>query len=150
MKMKILLLTMLSAATVVVPAAQSFSLKDLEFDRGIQLAQSYSSQTQETQLSIDLADLSSPHRLEINAPSGARLSGEVLLNGVLFKKLSGQQLQANLAPYLKRGRNVVQVTGSYYPASASVQMTLDGPGVSLSNQTSGSGNLSLRLGLDVW
>ncbi len=150
MRMEVLLLTMLSIVTVAVPAAQSLSLKDLEFDRGIKLAQSYSSQTQETQLNIDFADLASPHRLEIAAPSGARLSGEVLLNGVLFKRLSGQQLQVNLAPYLKTGRNVVQVTGNYYPASASVQMTLDGPGVSLSNQTSGSGNLSLRLGLDVW
>ncbi|MEO1402267.1 MAG: hypothetical protein AAFV72_13630 [Cyanobacteria bacterium J06635_1] len=168
MKMKILLLAMMSAATVAATEATGSDLVAMDqngvigqgfvmapalaasFNQSTQLAQIYSSQTQETQVDIAAADLASPHILEISTPGVSQLSGEVLLDGVVIKTLSGEQLTFDLAPYLDTGSNVIEVTGRYSPASASVQLTLDGPGLSLSQQTSGSGNLAQTLVLEVW
>jgi hypothetical protein len=150
MKMRILSLAILSTATIATPAAQGVNLARLDPGKPTQLAQIYPSQRSSQQVDIDAADLAKPHFLEITAPSGARLSGKVFLNGVLFKTLSSQQLQVDLAPYLKTGSNLIEVTGNYYPASASVRLKLSGPGLSLSSQTSGSGTLSQNFGLEVW
>ncbi|MEM9165196.1 MAG: hypothetical protein AAGC54_19300 [Cyanobacteria bacterium P01_F01_bin.4] len=168
MRMKILLLAMMSVATVAATQATGSDLVPMDhngtmgrgfaiapaladsFSQSTQLAQIYSSQTQETQVGIEAADLASPHILEITAPGVSQLSGAVSLDGVVIKTLSGEQLTLDLAPYLDPGSNVIEVMGSYAPASSSVQLTLDGPGLSLSQQTSGSGHLSQTFVLEVW
>ncbi|MEM9906968.1 MAG: hypothetical protein AAF921_18285 [Cyanobacteria bacterium P01_D01_bin.44] len=168
MRMKILLLAMMSVATVAATQATGSDRVPMDhngavgrgfaiapalassFTQSTQLAQGYSSQTQQTQVDIDAVDLASPHILEITASGVSQLSGEVLLDGVVIKTLSGEQLTIDLADYLETGSNMIEVMGRYSPASASVQLTLDGPGLSLSQQTSGSGHLSQTFVLEVW
>lgn len=167
MRLKILLLSMMSVATVAAAEATGPDLGALyrnqtvqrgfaiapaladSFTQTTQLSQSYSSQTQETQIDIDATDLASPHLLEISADSGTQLSGEVRLNGQVLRTLGDRSLTIDLAPYLETGSNVIEVVGSYYPTSASVQLTLEGPGLLLSQQTSGS-TLSQTFILEVW
>ncbi|NEP16088.1 MAG: hypothetical protein F6J97_04195 [Leptolyngbya sp. SIO4C1] len=138
-------LGLLATALAVIAASGAIASTTAPY----KLYQSSSFQSQETMVDIDSFDLSLPHLLEIST-TGSQLSGQISLNGVVIKTLSGSAITLDLVPYLEAGENVVEVTGSYSPATASVQLSFTGPGTSITQQTSGSGQLAQTLVLQVW
>ncbi|MDJ0703341.1 MAG: hypothetical protein QNJ46_08680 [Leptolyngbyaceae cyanobacterium MO_188.B28] len=100
------------------------------------------SQSQQTKIDLERSDLKQPHRLEISADPGVRLRGRVTVNGVLVQELRSNRVAINLSPYLRRGRQTVEISGRYQPASAAVQIEFSGPNSTITQQTSGSGLLN--------
>ncbi|EHC18569.1 hypothetical protein [Fischerella thermalis] len=108
----------------------------------------YSSGYQTSSVSLSATDLRQPHILRIST-SGSQLSGDVLLNGKVVKRLSSSQVEINLSPLLSAGEHIVEISGRYAPASSGVSVELSGPGISSSQQTSGNGLLHYTLNLSV-
>lgn len=103
---------------------------------------SHSSQYQQTTIDLDASDLRLPHLLDISAAPGVRLSGQVTVNGMLIQELSSNWVSINLSPYLRGGRQTVEISGRYQPARAAVQIEFSSPDTMITQQTSGSGLLS--------
>lgn len=114
------------------------------------VANAGSSQVQESTVSLNADDLSQPHVLRIFAPqSSSSLSGSVSFNGRVIHSLRGRGTKINLSPYLRRGRNVVKISGYSSPSSASVEVEFSGPGTHINQTSSGTGSLNQRIVLDV-
>ena len=103
---------------------------------------SHASQSQQIILDLDVSDLKLSHLLEISAAPGVRLTGQVTVNGILIQELSSNWISINLSPYLRDGRQTVEISGRYRPARAAVQIEFSGPDTTIIQQTSGSGLLS--------
>ena len=110
---------------------------------------SQSSQSQQTKINLEHAELKQPHLLEISADPGVRLTGRVTVNGILVQELRSNRVSINLSPYLRGGRQTVEISGQYRPARASVQVEFSGPNTSITQQTSGSGQLNHVLVFDL-
>ena len=108
-----------------------------------------SSQTQQTKIDLERSDLKQPHLLEISADPGVSLTGRVTVNGILIQELRSNRVSINLSPYLQAGRQTVEITGRYQPARASVQIEFSGPNTTITQQTSGSGQLNQVLVFDL-
>ncbi|NCJ08153.1 hypothetical protein GS597_16890 [Synechococcales cyanobacterium C] len=109
------------------------------------LAQSIQSQT--TTVYLDASQLSRPHELRISTTGN--LGGQVKVGNTIVRYLNGRESWVNLAPYLRRGRNVVEISGSYAPAQGSISLELKAPGQNVVQQSSGNGRLRHTLILDV-
>jgi uncharacterized protein YxeA len=109
---------------------------------------SYSSGYQTSSVTLSATDLRQPHILRIST-SGSQLSGDIVLDGRVVKRLSSSQVEINLSPLLSVGEHIVEISGRYAPASSGVSVELNGPGISSSQQTSGNGLLNYTLNLSV-
>jgi uncharacterized protein YxeA len=109
---------------------------------------SYSSGYQKSILNLDAVNLNQPHILSINT-SGNQLNGQITVNGKLIKQINSNQIQMNLSPYLSVGQHTVEVTANYTPPSSAISVEIYGPGVSVTQQTNGSGTLNYTLSVTV-
>ncbi|MGF1568411.1 MAG: hypothetical protein ACFCVD_10130 [Nodosilinea sp.] len=103
---------------------------------------------QETQLRINFANLNQSYRLTVQT-SGAALTGDIKVNGRTIHRLGTSVSSLNLSPHLSMGENLVEISGTYTPAQAAVQISLVGPGTTVSHQMSGQGQLSSQIRLLV-
>ena len=106
-------------------------------------------QEQKVTININSSNLERPHVLNISSNRASQLTGEVTVNGVVVKKFNEEQNSIDLSPYLSKGRKTVRISGSYKPVQSSVQIGFSGPGVQVSQQTSGEGVLRQTLILNV-
>ncbi|BAZ08312.1 hypothetical protein NIES4071_01170 [Calothrix sp. NIES-4071] len=109
---------------------------------------SSNSDIQRNSLNINAADLKQPHILKINS-SNAKLQGQIKINGKVVRRLKNNQSEINLSPYLSRGQQKVEISGSYTPVTASVTVEMKSADNNISQQTSGNGILNYTLDLNV-
>ncbi len=109
-----------------------------------------SQQTQETSINLSATELRQPHVLSISTSQvPTQITGEIRLNGKLIKKLSRISARINLAPSLKMGKNIVDVSGKYSPANTSVNVEFSGPSTQVSQQMAGNGLIKQVLVIKV-
>ncbi|YAF96537.1 MAG: hypothetical protein AB3A66_02270 [Nodularia sp. CChRGM 3473] len=109
---------------------------------------SSSSDYQESSVSLSRANLRQPHILSINT-SGSRLQGNITYNGKVIQQIRDKRAYVNLSPYLSLGKHTVKISTRYSPASSSVSVEFRGPGINVTQQTSGSGILNYTLNVNV-
>lgn len=133
------------------------SEEDFKDGNNVNSFTSFSSQTQissdsgdiqRNSLSIDAASLRQPQILKINS-SNANVRGEIKINGKVVRRLNSKRSEINLSPYLSRGKQKVEVSARYSPATASVSVEMKSSNNDISQQSSGSGTLNYTLDLDV-
>lgn len=103
---------------------------------------------QSDSINISAANRKQPHILKINS-SGTKIRGTIKINGKIVRRLNGKQSQINLSPYLTRGQKKVEISGSYTPATASVNIEMKSNDNNITQQTSGDGNINYTLNLNV-
>lgn len=86
--------------------------------------------------------------LNVSTNTTTQLSGYILVNGIVVNQLKAKT-SINLSPYLSKGRQKIEISGSYQPASSSVLVKLSGPGTEVSQQTGGDGRVKQTLIIDV-
>ncbi len=109
---------------------------------------SSSSGYQSSTLSLSRANLSKPHILSITT-SGKKLTGKVVVNDKLVKKIYGNKFEFDLSPHLSVGDNTVEIDARYTPSSSNVDIEMNGPGTSVSQQNSGNGVVSSNINIVV-
>jgi hypothetical protein len=108
-----------------------------------------SSDYQESTISLSAFNLSHPHILSINT-SGSQLQGKITFNGRVIRQIRGKRAYVNLSPYLSVGKHTVKISTRYFPASSSVKVKFSGPGINVTQETSGSGLLNYILNVSVY
>lgn len=103
---------------------------------------------QHSSLNLRAVDLRQPHILSINT-SGSYLTGEVIVNGKVVKRLTKSREQINLSPLLSVGQHTVKISARYSPTSSSVNVELSGPGTKITQQDSGNGVLKYTMNVTV-
>ena len=106
-------------------------------------------QRQSSTLTLSRNRLNEPHRLSIRSEGATRLSGQIQVNGRVVKTLEPGTTTLDLAPYLSGNTTTVALTADYAPASARVAMEFTGPETTVSQQTSGNGQLNYELVLEL-
>ena len=107
-----------------------------------------SSQRQSNIMTLDRANLNKPHELVVT--TSANLEGQIEIDGEVVTSLDRRTTTLDVAPYLSAAKTTrINVTGTYSPSTASVTLQFEGPGVSMSQQSSGSGRLEYQLNLEV-
>jgi hypothetical protein len=109
---------------------------------------STSIQQQSTRITVDSRNLSRSHYLKV-ITSGQNLTGTITVNKRQRSKLTPPETALDLAPYLTKGTNVIEIYGDYSPNNASITLQFFGAGNSVSQQSSGSGTLNHQLIIDV-
>lgn len=109
---------------------------------------SFQRQTTTSTISIDRANLSQPQMLKLDA-SNARLNGHITINKNRTIKLAEKQKSINISPYLFRGENIVEISGTYYPQNSLITIEFSGSGNQVIQQSSGSGILKHTLIINV-
>ena len=152
----ILTAVLLLATAVLIPANKvmaevgQFNQRQLYLSRdrfksnkfsGSTRQHSQSSQYQRTTIDLDASELGQLHLLDISAAPGVRLSGQVIVDGIVIQELSSNRVSISLSPYLRGGRKTVEILGRYQPARASVQVEFSSPNTTITQQTSGTGLL---------
>jgi hypothetical protein len=107
-----------------------------------------SSGYQQSIINLNAANLNQPHILSVST-SGTELHGEISVDGKVLKQLSKNTFQMNLSPYLSLGQHTVEISARYAPASSSASMELNGPGINVTQQTSGNGTLNYSITVTV-
>lgn len=100
------------------------------------------------QSSLRATRLTQPYTLAVKA-TGRAINAAVKVDGQTIKTLTSQSEAVNLSPYLSAGRHIIEISGTYSPTSASVQILLTGPGTQISQQVSGGGTLSQTLQISI-
>lgn len=103
---------------------------------------------QQAHVQISAARLGQAHRLTVQS-SAHVLSGEIKLDGRTIYRLDGATNTVDLSPHLSTGEHTLEITGTYAPRQASVQIALVGPGATVSHQMSGQGQLANTIRLTV-
>jgi hypothetical protein len=117
-------------------------------NRSEQIAESYS--VQESSFDLELANLRDPYTLTVRPTGGAtQLKGTIKLNGKVLKTLGKGVVKFNLSPYLRKGRQKLEIFGSYRPMGASVQIALEGPSAETTQEVSGNGTINQIIVIDV-
>lgn len=109
---------------------------------------SFQQQTTTSTISIEHKNLRQPQILKINA-SNARLNGHITINQNRIIKLGNKQESINLSPYLFRGKNTIEISGSYSPQNSRINIEFSGTGNQVTQQTGGSGILKHTLIINV-
>jgi hypothetical protein len=109
---------------------------------------SSSSDYQESSVTISAANLRQPHILSVNT-SGSELQGNITYNGKVIQQIQGKRVEVNLSPYFSVGKHTVKIFTRYFPESSSVSVSFTGPGINVTQQTSGSGVLNYILNVNV-
>jgi hypothetical protein len=143
MSLKILLLAI--AYNAVLAAAVPIKIHHWSFVDAAPLKQ----QTQETMISLESEQLRHPHFLSVSSlAKGTQLTGQIKLNGKYIKKLDNN-IKINLAPFLKRGKHTIAISGSYRPVRDSVEVSFSGPNTQVSQQSGGNGYFNQILIIEV-
>ncbi|MDF5719324.1 MAG: hypothetical protein PUP91_02290 [Rhizonema sp. PD37] len=103
---------------------------------------------QHSSLNLSAVDLRQPHILSIHT-SGSQLTGEIIVNGKVVKRLTKSREQINLSPLLSVGEHTVKISARYSPTSSSVNVELSGPGTNITQQDSGNGILKYAMDVSV-
>lgn len=109
---------------------------------------SSSSQRQDS-VSFSSTAKQQPYILSVAANTPTQVTGQIFLNGVVVQELQKNNTSINLSPLLSKGKQKIEISGSYKPASSSVFVNLSGPGTEVTQQTGGSGRLAQTLIIDV-
>ncbi|AFY36082.1 hypothetical protein [Calothrix sp. PCC 7507] len=154
--MKISLFFAVCAAFIVAGNAdvvQSFipnNQSDMNSITAINIRNSRSSSDyQESAISLSAENLSRPHILSINT-SGSQLEGKIIFNGKVIKQIRAKRTYINLSPYLSVGEHTVKIAARYSPASSSVNLEFRGPGIDVTQASSGNGVLNYTLNVSVY
>jgi len=110
--------------------------------------QSFQQQTTTSTISIDRENLRQPQLLKVDA-SPARLNGHITNNKNRIIKLNNKQESINLSPYLFRGKNIIEISGTYSPQNSLITIEFSGTGNQITQQSSGSGILKQTLIINV-
>ena len=106
-------------------------------------------QTQETAISLSLADLKQPHLLKVSALTATQFTGKIELDGKFFQTIANKSTQINMSPSLTKGRHIITISGEYRPENSSVSVEFIGPNTQVSQQTGGSGYINQTLIIEV-
>lgn len=111
---------------------------------------SVTQQIQSSSTNLSFADLKQPHIFKISAlDSPVQITGKISCNGRLIQNIKTQSTQFNLSPLLRKGRNVIRISGQYRPKDAIVAIELKGAETRIRQEVSGSGVLNQELVLEV-
>jgi hypothetical protein len=111
---------------------------------------SVTQQIQSSSTNLSFADLKQPHIFKISTlDAPIQITGKISCNGRLIQNIKTQSTQFNLSPLLRRGRNVIQISGQYRPKDAIVAIELKGAETRIRQEVSGSGVLNQELVLEV-
>ena len=154
---RLLLFTSLSALCISPMLAGGYiAIKDSGFASqskthtvNIKESNAYAVQRQKTTINLDSSNLSVPHLLNISASPRTQLTGKISVDGDLVKQLQGSEVSFDLSPYLSRGRQTIEIAGTYQPESSSVRVKLSSPHTQVTQQMSGSGVFRQTLVIDV-
>jgi hypothetical protein len=112
------------------------------------IARSYS--VQKTSFGLERKDLRDPYTLTVRPLGGAtQLKGTIKLNGRPLKVLGKGGSKLNLSPYLRKGVQRLEIVGSYRPASASVEIAIEGPAAETIQEMGGNGIINQVIQIDV-
>ncbi|MBE9170085.1 hypothetical protein IQ238_22035 [Pleurocapsales cyanobacterium LEGE 06147] len=111
--------------------------------------QSFQQQTTISTISIDRANLRQPQILNIDA-SAARLNGYIIINKNRTIELNSEQESINMSPYLFRGENIIEISGTYSPQNSRITIEFSGSGNQITQENSGSGILKHTLIINVY
>jgi len=92
--------------------------------------------------------LKQPHILKIST-NATQLRGQIKLNGRLLQSLKTSGNQINLSPYLKVGRQVLEISGQYSPRHASVKIEFLGKNTQIRQETQGNSYLEQKFMINV-
>jgi hypothetical protein len=114
------------------------------------MGQSITRQMQTSSINLALSDLKSPHILKVKtSESSAQMTGKILFNGKFIQSLKTQVTQLNLSPLLRRGENVITVSGQYRPQNTTVTVELIGTKNQIRQEMSGAGVLNQEIVIEV-
>jgi hypothetical protein len=103
----------------------------------------------ETQVNLRRDNLKYPQILNLSSPR-AELTGEISLNGKLIQKFQRKKsVNLDLSSYLSPGKNIVKISGEYYPHSSLVNLEFISPNNTITGQNSGDGRLNYLLVIKV-
>ncbi len=103
------------------------------------------SQTQETTgITVDSDELA----LEVRGDRGTYIRAEITIDGRVVETIRGNYTAIDLSSYLKRGKNEIEITGSYTPAKSTIYVELTGDQNTVMQETSGTGRINQTLILD--
>ena len=115
----------------------------------LQPSQNVSEQQQTTRINLDSQNIRQAHNLVIRSDSGTELTAEITVDGIVVKTIKGRGGTVNLSRFLSRGRHNIQISGSYTPASSSVQVEFSGSGTTVDQAIEGSGIVRQIFIIDV-
>jgi hypothetical protein len=104
-----------------------------------------STSNQSTSLSVDTTELT----LFIKASPNTQFQGSVSLNGKEISQLRSTSTILTLSPFLRPGKQVLQIVGTYTPPNRSVSIQLLGSSTQVSLSTAGNGTISQNINLNV-
>jgi hypothetical protein len=73
----------------------------------------------------------------------------IKINGKVVQKIPKNNARINLAPFLKKGKNIVSISSSYTSIDTSIKVEFSGINTQIGQETSGSGSLEQILAIDV-
>lgn len=126
---------------VMVTSGNSIASTTRQYTRSVQ--------SQQTIINSSSPTRRQPYVLSVSAKAGTQITGQVIVNGVVVKKINQNKTSINLSPHLSKGRQKIEITGNYKPVSNSVAVELAGPGTKLAQQTGGNGRLKQTLIIDM-
>ena len=109
---------------------------------------SSSSGYQSNTLSLNRTDLKEPHILSIKT-SGQQITGKIIVNDKLVRQIRGNKVEFDLSPHLSVGENLVKINARHTPASSTVDVEMNGPGTTVSQQNSGNGVVNSNMKIVV-
>jgi len=105
-------------------------------------------QHQQSFASLSAEALDRPLWLSVRAPR-AQIDGSVTLNGRYLATLDDGYWRLDLSPYLSPGDHRLVVRGTVRPASSDVTLELQGVGLQMSQQSSGSDRFAREIILKI-
>ncbi len=76
--------------------------------------------------------------MSISATSGTQLTGQITISSTVVKDLKDNSVEIDVSPLLSKGIQTIKITGNYQPVESSIEIKLSGPGIEVSQQTSGN------------
>lgn len=140
-KSLIILASVSSVFIGTIALAQSWNSKERSYS--VQ-----NSQVQRSRINLLEEDLRDPHYLRINT-SGGSLRGEIKLNNRVLRNLNRRNIEIDLSPLLRKGKNIVEIYGEERSGTASVTLEFRGPYTRVTQRMSGNGDINQILVIDV-
>ncbi|TVP63332.1 MAG: hypothetical protein EA343_08435 [Nodularia sp. (in: Bacteria)] len=97
---------------------------------------------QETIINLDIDELKENYFLKVSGSTlNTRLTGNIKLNGIIISEITDNSTEISISPLLKKGKNTVDITGSYTPTTSGFKVELTGPNTQISQENTGNGNI---------
>lgn len=110
-------------------------------------------QLQQSSISLGINDLQKTTTLKItkvNNLSSGSVTGQIKLGGKTIKTIASNTTELNLSSLLKKGVNVLEISGNYSPNSSSIKIEFAGSNTRISQQTGGNGKINQKLIINVF